>query len=66
MSHEFQSAYKQLHSTLTALLEVHNDIDNDKVTALICLLCQLFLILLIIVFVLRCIWCSFKFVYILY
>ena len=37
-SNNFQSAYKQLHSTETALLKVHNDVltamDSSKVTAL--------------------------------
>ena len=37
-SNNFQSAYKQLHSTETALLKIHNDIltamDSGKVTAL--------------------------------
>ena len=38
LTNALQSAYKQFHSTETALLKVHNDInlniDNDKVTAL--------------------------------
>ena len=38
LSNVFQSAYKKLHSTETALLKVHNDItlnmDNGRVTAL--------------------------------
>ena len=37
-SNHFQSAYKQLHSTETALLQIHNNVltamDSDKVTAL--------------------------------
>ena len=37
-SNNFQSAYKQLHSTETVLLRVHNDVltamDSGKVTAL--------------------------------
>ena len=41
MSNVLQSAYKQFHSTVTALLKVHNDVtlnvDKGKVTALILL-----------------------------